>query len=190
MTTETRAAAAAADMDPQIRAQLLRAARGVRQAPTAPVPMGIRYRTPAAPARPVPVDRRPMWMTMAPTGVLQEIAETTRSANRNTVRPAASVPRRPASPPTPAPAATDSATPAPPAKSAARKPVAKPSDRKPAPATSRVAEAPRPRVLGSYDAFACEACGSRYSKQFTDHGCGPLTPVTITITTKIEGERA
>ena len=180
----------AADMDPQTRAQLLRAARGERRVPTAPVPMGIRYRTPAAPARPVPVDRRPMWMTMAPTGVLQEIAETTPSADRKTVRPAASTLVRPAGIPTPAPAITDMAPPAPAAKSIARQPVARPSARKPAPATSRVAEAPRPRVLGSYDAFACEACGSRYSQQFTDHRCGPLTPVTITITTKIDGNRA
>lgn len=33
-------------------------------------------------------------MTMAPTGVLQEIAETTPSADRKTVRPAASAPVR------------------------------------------------------------------------------------------------
>ena len=75
MTGETAAAAYAATMDPQVRAQLMRAARGVRSTPTAPVPMGIRYRTPAAPARPTPVDRRPLWMTMASPDVLQEIAD-------------------------------------------------------------------------------------------------------------------
>lgn len=184
MTTETRTAAAAADMDPQIRAQLLRAARGVRQAPTGQVPMGIRYRTPAAPARPVPVDRRPLWMTLAPTGVLEEIAEKAPRRTK-TARPATPAPARPTpSTPPPAPAATGTArTPA------AKAPTRKPATRKPVPAP-RVAEAPRPRVLGSYDAFACEACGSRYSQPFTDHRCGPLTPVTVTITTKIDGERA
>ena len=45
-------------------------------------------------------------------------------------------------------------------------------------------------MLGSYDAFACEACGSRYGQPYTDHGCGPLTPVTVTITTKIAGDAA
>lgn len=37
-------------------------------------------------------------------------------------------------------------------------------------------------VIDSYDAFACPACGSRYGQPFTDHGCGPLIPVTVTIT--------
>jgi hypothetical protein len=37
-------------------------------------------------------------------------------------------------------------------------------------------------VLGSYDAWACESCGSRYWHRYTDHPCGPLTPVTVTIT--------
>ncbi|WP_433732550.1 hypothetical protein ACQP2Y_46710 (plasmid) [Actinoplanes sp. CA-051413] len=185
MTTTPTRAAAAADMDPQIRAQLLRAARGVRQTPTGDVPMGIRYRTPAAPARPVPVDQRPLWMTLAPTGVLEEIAETTPRAGRKTARAATPAPARPSSTPTPAPAAIDTAAQAPVTKPVTRK---APS-RKPAPAP-RVAEALRPRVLGSYDAFACEACGSRYSQPFPDHGCGPLTPVTVTITTKVAGERA
>lgn len=171
MTGETRAAAAAANMDPQILAQLLRAARGQRQAPTGDVAMGIRYRTPAAAAQPAPVDRRPLWMTLAPAGVLEEIAETAprRAKVTKATRPAST---RPTSAPTSAPAEA--------------KPAA---SRKPAPA-ARVAEAARQRVLGSYDAFACEACGSRYSQPFTDHGCGPLTPVTVTITTKTAGGSA
>lgn len=185
MTTETHAAAAAAaNMDPQVRAQLMRAARGVRRAPTEPVPMGIRYRTPAAPARPAPVDRRPLWMTMAPTGVLEEIAEAAprpRTGNAaKPTEPAAAAPARKVSAPTPA---ASTARPAAAKPRAARKPA--PADAEPAP---RIAEPPR--VLGSYDAFACESCGSRYSQPFTDHGCGPLTPVTVTITTKAAGEPA
>jgi hypothetical protein len=37
-------------------------------------------------------------------------------------------------------------------------------------------------VLAAYDAWACEGCGSRYWIAYTDHPCGPLTPVTVTIT--------
>jgi hypothetical protein len=185
MTNETRAAATTADMDPQARAQLMRAARGDRSAPAAPVPMGIRYLTPAAPARPTPVDQRPLWMTMASVDVLEEIAETgPRARTRRTTKtakPAAAAPAPKVSTPTPA-----ETIPAPAAPPAAAKPRA---TRKPVPAP-RAAQPPRPRVLGSYDAFACEACGNRYHQPFTDHGCGPLTPVTVTITTKIEGGRA
>jgi hypothetical protein len=36
-------------------------------------------------------------------------------------------------------------------------------------------------VLTAYDAWACEGCGSRYWIAYTDHPCGPLTPVTVTI---------
>ena len=43
---------------------------------------------------------------------------------------------------------------------------------------------PQPRVLGSYDAYACQSCGSRYGYDVPDHGCGALIPVTVTITTR------
>lgn len=38
-----------------------------------------------------------------------------------------------------------------------------------------------PEVLTAYTAWACRGCGARYSKPYTDHKCGPLTPVTVTI---------
>jgi hypothetical protein len=186
MTTET----AAASMDPQVRAQMMRAARGIRHTPAEPVPMGIRYRTPAAPAQPAPVDRRPLSMTMASAGALEEIAEATPRQRTGTItrttRPAAA---RTAIAPTSAPAETSPARPAPAKPRAARKPAPAAATAVTAPAP-HVAEPPRPRVLGSYDAFACEACGSRYSQPFPDHEFGPLTPVTVTITIKTAGERA
>lgn len=37
-------------------------------------------------------------------------------------------------------------------------------------------------VVATWDAHACLACGARYGHPFTDHLCGPLTPVTVTIT--------
>lgn len=37
-------------------------------------------------------------------------------------------------------------------------------------------------VLLAYDAYACLDCGSRYSQRYNDHGCGPLVPVTVTVT--------
>jgi hypothetical protein len=45
-----------------------------------------------------------------------------------------------------------------------------------------VAVVPAGVVLGSYDAWVCESCGSRYGHHHTDHPCGPLTAVTVTIT--------
>lgn len=41
---------------------------------------------------------------------------------------------------------------------------------------------PEPVVLGSYDAWLCQSCGARYGQRYTDHPCGPLVPVTVTIT--------
>ena len=41
------------------------------------------------------------------------------------------------------------------------------------------------RVLRAYAAWSCltdNGCGARYTVAYPDHGCGPLTPVTVTIT--------
>jgi hypothetical protein len=44
-----------------------------------------------------------------------------------------------------------------------------------------VEPAPQPGdVLGSYDAWLCRSCGSRYGYDH-GHGCGPLTPVAVLI---------
>lgn len=40
------------------------------------------------------------------------------------------------------------------------------------------------RVLGGYDAFACTGCGARYHADDPDHPCGPLLPVTVTISAR------
>jgi UPF0042 nucleotide-binding protein len=89
-------------MDPETKAALLRAARGEVTGTTATVPMGIRYRTTAPRPAPVP-DRRPLWMTMADPGVLEEIA--TGTPRRGTRR------RREAAPPADrAPQATSAPT--------------------------------------------------------------------------------
>lgn len=42
-----------------------------------------------------------------------------------------------------------------------------------------------PEVLTSYEAWACRGCGARYSRPYTDHECGPLTPVTVTIAVRM-----
>lgn len=42
-------------------------------------------------------------------------------------------------------------------------------------------------VLAAYPAYACPVCGSRYSIRFTDHGCGDLLPVTVTIALREDG---
>ncbi|AYF29279.1 hypothetical protein CSH63_17770 [Micromonospora tulbaghiae] len=36
-------------------------------------------------------------------------------------------------------------------------------------------------VVSRYAAYLCLACSARYGKPFTDHGCGPLVPVVVTI---------
>jgi hypothetical protein len=185
MTTEKRPAA---PMDAQKMRAMLRAARGsTPAAPTAPVPMGIRYRTPAVPARPAPAGPRPRWAVLAAAGLLEEIAEPA-PRRAKAARPATSAPTRPASAPASAPVETSTARTAAAKPVAARKPAAKPRAAElRAAEPPRVAEPTRPRLLGSYDAYACEACGSRYSKPFTDHGCGPLIPVTVTIATRAAG---
>lgn len=38
-----------------------------------------------------------------------------------------------------------------------------------------------PEVLDRQERWACRACGARYGRNYTDHACGPLTPVTVTI---------
>jgi hypothetical protein len=43
---------------------------------------------------------------------------------------------------------------------------------------------PGPEVISVDHAYACRACGSRYSRPYADHACGPLTPVTVTITVR------
>ncbi len=40
----------------------------------------------------------------------------------------------------------------------------------------------RAEVLDTYDAWLCRTCGARYVRPYTDHACGPLIPVTVTIT--------
>lgn len=37
------------------------------------------------------------------------------------------------------------------------------------------------QVIGRYTAHACLNCGARYGLPFTDHACGPLVPVVVTI---------
>lgn len=39
----------------------------------------------------------------------------------------------------------------------------------------------RPGVLDSWPAWSCEHCGRRYCEDQSDHPCGPLTPVTVTV---------
>ncbi|WP_141725496.1 hypothetical protein [Micromonospora pallida] len=46
------------------------------------------------------------------------------------------------------------------------------------------APVPGPEVLTAYESYACRACGARYSRPYGDHECGPLTPVTVTITVR------
>lgn len=166
--------AAVPPMDPQTQAALLRAARGQISAAPAAVPMGIRYRTPAAPARPAPVDHRPLWMTLASATVLEEIAEAKpRAGNprrqRRQTPPPVSTPPRTAAAPT-APPVSLPATP---------EPVDEPDE-----ATATV-DAPevdaQDQVLRRFNAYSCEACGSRYTRDDEDHPCGPLTPVTVTV---------
>lgn len=41
-----------------------------------------------------------------------------------------------------------------------------------------------PEVLGQYDAYACVDCAA--GELYTDHTCGPLLPVTVTITVRQE----
>jgi len=43
-------------------------------------------------------------------------------------------------------------------------------------------------VLGWYRAWLCRSCGARYGQDYPDHGCGPLVPVTVTITLAVAGE--
>lgn len=41
-----------------------------------------------------------------------------------------------------------------------------------------------PEVLDQQHRWACRKCGARYGHPHNDHGCGPLTPVTVTITVR------
>ena len=41
-------------------------------------------------------------------------------------------------------------------------------------------------VLGTYDAYLCQACGSRYGQDDPEHPCGRLLPVTVTISVREE----
>lgn len=41
--------------------------------------------------------------------------------------------------------------------------------------------APSGRVISVQQRYLCETCGGRYGKPFTDHPCGRLTPVVVTI---------
>ncbi len=43
---------------------------------------------------------------------------------------------------------------------------------------------PGPEVLDQQHRWACLRCGARYGIRYTDHPCGPLTPVTVTITVR------
>lgn len=56
--------------------------------------------------------------------------------------------------------------------------------------TSAGTAAPMPEALAAYDAYACLACGSRYHQPYTDHPCGPLVPVIVTITRRQESTHA
>lgn len=190
-------------MNAREQAAAERAAAG-QTAPTArtagPVPMGIRYRTPARPA--APTAPRPRWAELAAATLLpSELAHRTpaqpapANAARRTALPAARTvarPRRgdattPQHPPTVAPVPPPAAAPAEPAP-------ARPAPARTARRPRRDGPTPPPaavRVLGSYEAYACEACGSRYHLNHRDHECGRLTPVTVTITTRPGGgERA
>lgn len=40
------------------------------------------------------------------------------------------------------------------------------------------------RLVDAYDAWLCGVCGARYGQIYTDHACGPLTAVTVTITAR------
>jgi hypothetical protein len=157
-------------LNPQQRAEVLRAARGeIRR--TASTPMGIRYLTrpapPAAPAKP-----RPAWAELL--SVAQLVNNDEPAERRRPARPAASRPIAPARR-----AVSAAATPAP--APVAPAPVA-PAPVAPAPVVPAAAAAPR--VVSSHPAFCCPACGGRYRADTGDHDCGPLTPVTVTITTK------
>ncbi len=170
MTSQTRAAAAAAAMDPQVRAQALRAARGAPPASTTPrVPMGIRYRNPPATTRSTPTEPRPRWAVLATGALLGEVTEPAPRPARSRRRTAA---------------AADTA-----GRAVSVKPrdVDKPvlsSSPNPTPAStgSTITAVPQQRVLRRFAAHACESCGSRYRFNDLDHPCGPLTPVTVTVT--------
>lgn len=41
---------------------------------------------------------------------------------------------------------------------------------------------PAALILATWDAHSCLTCGSRYTQPYTDHPCGLLVPVTVTIT--------
>jgi hypothetical protein len=43
------------------------------------------------------------------------------------------------------------------------------------------------QVINRYEAYACEQCGARYGRAYTDHGCGPLASVTVTIARRPAG---
>lgn len=47
-----------------------------------------------------------------------------------------------------------------------------------------------PEVLDQQERWACRACGARYGRNYTDHECGPLTPVTVTIAVREPAEVA
>lgn len=146
-------------MNPDDKAAAMRAARGPIARPTDRVPMGIRYLNvptpPAAPAAP-----RPVWAELA---VVSEIVDVDEGPRRR--KPARRAPVR-------------RAAPAPPEHRTRTRTAAAPAT----PPTAATAPVPAaPRVLSSYDAYACQACGSRYRYPADDHGCGRLTPVTVTI---------
>jgi hypothetical protein len=125
------------------------------------------------------VDHRPLWMTLASATVLEEIAEARPRAGgprrqRRQDSPKAGVPANTA-PPADAPVGI-AAAPAVPLvdHQQAPEPVDEPAEQ------STTADASE-LVLRRFDAYSCEGCGSRYTRDDDEHPCGPLTPVTVTV---------
>lgn len=52
---------------------------------------------------------------------------------------------------------------------------------------ARPAGLPADGVIDRWDAWWCPVCGSRPGHHQDDHGCGPLYPITVTITARDEG---
>jgi hypothetical protein len=154
-------------LDREELARARRAAAGTPR-PQTGMPMGIRYKTGPTPApAPLPAAKdtgRPGWaITLAatPSAVLEQLGTGSRTHRVPRTRPrtAAAVPAPRTTPPA-APARAEAAV-----------------------VAAAVVAVPEARVLRRTDAYACLQCGARYTHR-ADHGCGRLTPVTVTITAR------
>lgn len=162
----TRKPSIKAQMSDDELAQAMRAAAAAPPRPTAPVAMGIRYRTTGT-TQPVRPDRLDWTRALAATPT-ESLARLDRDAKDS--RP----PHRRARTTAAAGAA------------AGCDPGAGPRSQPSAPAEASTASTgigvAAPGVVRSWHAYACRRCGRRYNHRATDHPCGRLTPVTVTVT--------